>query len=97
MVSPDFGKRQSNVTPSIEGSERRQQHRQAATANAIIILPDGRMVKCALLNASRSGALLLVTSVLGIPQRFVVRDDNGRNRTVEVVRRERGRLGVRFL
>lgn len=54
-------------------------------------------VPCDILDVSLSGALLAVATVLGIPDRAVLRLPNGQQVLVEIVRRNRGKLGVKYV
>ena len=77
--------------------EKRQSDRRPANLGASIVLDSGERVRCLVKNFSKTGALLVVPSILGIPQWFELQAGNGPKRRVEVVRRHTSRLGVRFV
>jgi hypothetical protein len=86
-----FGKRPGKV------QEKRRAHRARVSLNATIMFGGNQAIRCSIVDISSAGARLLVPSVLGIPERFQLRDDQGSTRQVEVSRRGTGRLGVTFL
>jgi hypothetical protein len=75
--------------------ERRRGARSAAVRQARAILPNGQVVGCRIMNVSDGGALLAFQTTFGLPDDFHLVDDNQRI-GVTVVRRETGRLAVRF-
>ena len=86
-----FGKRKPQIV------ERRKAARQACNVSATIILEGGARIGCAVINLSSIGALLVVPSILGLPMQFDLQAVNGSRRRVEVARRGRSFLGVRFI
>lgn len=89
-----FGRRQATANPS--GAERRDSPRQDVSLPARIVTPGGKTVRCCIVNISGSGALLMA-SVAGLPDQFILQDGTGQLRRVQVVRREPSRVAVRFL
>jgi hypothetical protein len=87
----NFGKRMPHVV------ERRQAARQACNVSATIILESGTRIGCVVANFSSIGALLVVPSILGLPAQFDLQAANGSRRRVEVARRGRSFVGVRFV
>jgi hypothetical protein len=87
----NFGKRNLQLV------ERRQAARQACNVSATIILEGGTRIGCVVANFSSIGALLVVPSILGIPAQFDLQVANGSKRRVEVARRGRSFVGVRFV
>ena len=86
-----FGKRKPQII------ERRNAAREFCNVGATIILQGGHRIGCAVVNFSSIGALLVVPSILGIPMQFDLLTANGLRRHVEVARRGRSFLGVRFV
>ena len=78
-------------------TDRRWKPRQPVTLNATLLFDNGTEIRCAIRNVSPSGALLVVPSILGIPNSFELRVDDGATHRVEVVRRSPNRLGVKFV
>jgi hypothetical protein len=78
------------------GAERRRSPRHASNLSAVIILDNGERIRCVVRDFSKSGALLVVPSVLGIPAEFNLQAATGQVRRVKVMRRGTSRLGVRF-
>jgi hypothetical protein len=76
---------------------KRATGRVQANISAAIILPTGERIRCHVENFSKTGALLSVESVLGLPSEFELDAGNGLRRRVEVMRRGSKRLGVRFI
>lgn len=79
------------------GREKRRHDRQRVNHPAAIVTQDGKVIPCEIVDWSETGALLAVTSVLGIPQRFNLEPAAGGSYPVEMVRRNVGRIGVRFI
>jgi hypothetical protein len=94
-MSPTFGKRPGSAG-NRSGIERRRYARQRTSEDARIILDDGKVIKCTVSDVSATGALLVVTSILGLPLEFTLQH-RGEMRRVEVKRRSVGRVGVRFI
>jgi hypothetical protein len=78
------------------GRDQRRAARHLGNIGATIILPNGDQVRCIVKDFSKSGALLLVTSVLGLPDAFELQAIAGPRRSVRVVRRGAGRVAVRY-
>ena len=76
--------------------EKRRTLRQSENAAVFILLPAGERLPCVLKNRSDKGALLVVTSVLGIPAEFDLQLGSLRQR-VAVVRRDVGKIAVKFV
>lgn len=76
--------------------ERRAAPRRLVGMDAKIVTAGGQVFKCRILDVSADGALLLVPSVLGIPDRFKILDPYGRAHGVQTARRAASRLGVKF-
>lgn len=85
-----FGKR-------LKDGNRRVAPRKRAPLDALIMYGTGQRVKCSVVDMSGSGALLRVSSILGLPNRFKLQEGRGAAHSVEVVRREASRLAVRFI
>jgi hypothetical protein len=88
-----FGKRQPI---GYRGFERRRGVREKADISAHIVLPASHLVRCQMKNFSTYGALLTVSSALGLPDAFELRG-LGRECHVRVARRGIGRAAVVFL
>jgi len=85
-----FGKR-------LKDGDRRSAPRKRAPLNATITYGSGNSVRCSVIDVSGSGALLQLSSILGIPSKFRLQEGRGPTRTVEVVRRGPSRLAVKFV
>ena len=79
------------------GAEQRCDVRRPGNFSASIVFDNGMRVRCLVKDFSKSGALLMVPTVLGIPPEFNLQASTGQVRRVEVRRRGTGRLGVRFV
>ena len=88
-----FGKRQRI---GFSGVERRRVVREPTDAAAQIVLPTGQAVQCHVTDFSKTGARLSVASAFGLPDVFDLWAA-GRTYQVEVVRRGRGHVAVRFV
>lgn len=88
-----FGKRQP---AGDRRSDRRRHSRRPTDVPADIVLPTGQSVKCRVANYSNSGARLNVASAFGLPDSFELRA-GGRTYQARVLRRENGRLAVKFV
>ncbi len=86
-----FGKRETR------GAEKRRAARQLANVNGSILLDIGIRIPCTIKDVSKTGALLIVTTVLGLPDQFSIQMTNGPLRRVAIQRRGSSRLGVRFI
>ena len=83
-------------TPQLPADKRRAD-RRPGNIGATIVLGDGKQQRCIVKDFSKTGALLLVQSVLGIPAEFELQAVGGPRRRVEVVRRGSGKIAVRFI
>jgi hypothetical protein len=88
-----FGKRQRK---GYGGIERRGGDRAPTDMPAEIILPDGTIVPCRVVDLSKTGARLSVSSILGIPEILELRN-RGMTHRVQVVRRSPRSLSVKFV
>ena len=78
-------------------SERRRATRHPVDFAATIILDGGTVVRYKVKDFSATGAQLVVPSVLGIPDEFMLQAPTGQARRVRVHRRGIARLGVAFV
>ena len=76
--------------------ERRGAERHPGNFGASIVIDRDRRISCLVKNFSKTGALLSVLSVLGIPDEFHLQAA-GLRRRVLVQWRQGCRLGVRFV
>jgi len=78
--------------------ERRRVPRHRTLKSGKIIVQSGRrMVDCTVRNLSTGGALLLVRSLAGIPEKFdLVLETTGEHHSCRVAWRGEDRLGVEF-
>jgi hypothetical protein len=88
-----FGRREPK---GFGGAEQRRARRTPVEWRASIVLDDGSAHPCLIRDISDTGARLEVTSVIGIPPRFILRATSGQ-RPVAVVRRGIRQLGVKFI
>ena len=86
-----FGKR---IPPSKARAGERVALRAPSTGHAEIRYAS-KLIPCSVLNISKTGALLRVETILGIPHRFELRVRSGRFAAL-VVRRGMGRIAVTF-
>ncbi|SFV36342.1 PilZ domain-containing protein [Devosia crocina] len=78
--------------------ERRQTHRQRTLKGGRIVTNDGHSTfDCTVRNLSGEGAKLIVTSIIGIPQRFGLAMHDGRSFSCETIWHTETEIGVRFL
>ena len=89
----NFGRREAK---GHGGIEKRRDPRTPVLWNAAIVLEDASSRPCLIRDISNGGARLEVQSVLGIPQRFTLRETSGRQWQVLVVQRRARTLGVKF-
>jgi PilZ domain len=88
-----FGKR----TPiGYGGIERRGMFRERSPVPGHILLPSGQIIQCHIKDISKTGAMIYVQSILGLPAQFALEQD-GIRRQARVLRREPTRLAVQFL
>jgi PilZ domain len=78
--------------------ERRRVSRHRTFKSGKIVVHAGRSVfDCTVRNLSSEGALLIVTSLAGIPEKFdLVMETSGEHHRCQVVWRGENRLGVEF-
>ena len=81
-----------------DGNERKDA-RHRTLKGARIVFGDGNQVfECLVRNLSATGALLFMSSTLGIPNRFqLLLDDKSPPRVCEVVWRDETEIGIRFV
>jgi len=78
--------------------EKRSSVRHRVLKGAHAAFNDGRStISCVVRNLSEEGALLRFTSVLGVPDQFVLAFDDGPRRDCKVLRRSPTELAVEFL
>ena len=77
--------------------DRRRTPRKPVSVSGSILFGNVAPMKCSIVDLSATGAQVLVPSILGIPNEFQLRVGEAPARRVEVVRRGRSRLGVKFL
>jgi hypothetical protein len=82
-------------TPRTQNSQRAE--RRPGNIGALILLTSGKQLRCIVKDFSKSGALLLVQSVLGLPDEFELQSIGGPRRSVRVVRRVAGKVAVKFI
>jgi hypothetical protein len=83
--------------PAGDSKERRASRRSPMLRGAAIVFKGGfASVRCNLLDLSEGGARLKPIDPASCPTHFELRIDDGPTRKCEVVRSERGVLGVRF-
>lgn len=78
-------------------NEMRAAERHPADFSAMMLLDDGKVVRCQVKDFSSTGAQLVVPSVLGIPEEFMLQAPTGQSRRVKVQRRGIARVGVKFI
>jgi hypothetical protein len=84
-----------NKEPPQRPDKRRADWR-LGNIGASMILPNGDHKRCIVKDFSKTGALLLVQTVLGLPDQFELQANGSVRRHVQVVRRGAGKVGVRF-
>lgn len=79
-------------------AEKRSRTRPRTLKGAKIVFGDGsRVIDCTIRNRSDIGAQLKVPSIVGIPDQFQLHETTtGERRTVTIVWRKVGLLGVKF-
>ncbi|MEQ1616308.1 MAG: PilZ domain-containing protein [Hyphomicrobiaceae bacterium] len=77
--------------------ERRRATRHPVDFGATLLLDGGTVVRCQVRDFSSTGAQLVVPSVLGMPEEFMLQAPTGQARRVRVHRRGIARLGVAFV
>jgi hypothetical protein len=78
-------------------NDARRAARKPGNIGAFIILANGHRLRCIVKDFSITGALLIVPSVLGLPNDFELQAVGGPCRCVNVVRRSAGKVAVRFV
>jgi hypothetical protein len=78
-------------------NDARRATRMPGNIGAFIILASGDRLRCIVKDFSITGALLIVPSVLGLPDDFELQAVGGPCRCVNVVRRSAGKVAVRFV
>jgi hypothetical protein len=78
--------------------EKRKEPRTRTLKTARIVFNDGRsVIDCVVRNLSAHGALLVVPSLLGVPERFeLVIDSDGFRRAVRARWKREAKIGVEF-
>jgi hypothetical protein len=96
---PPFGGRREEPCEDGEPDERRSEVRyRRVLLSGKILLPGGGVLDCTLRNRSKRGALVEVPSLIGIPDRFVLKIKATReDLDVEVVWRGERELGVQLI
>jgi hypothetical protein len=87
----------SDDKPALRGKDQRRAERRLGNIGALIILANGDQMRCVVKDFSKTGALLIVSSVLGLPNEFELQAIGGPRRSVRVVRRGSGKVAVRFV
>jgi FAD/FMN-containing dehydrogenase len=77
-------------------ADKRKTDRIPSALSATIVLANGEQIRCVVKNFSKTGALLTVASVLGIPAEFDLQASRGPARHVTVVRRTASQIAVRY-
>jgi hypothetical protein len=78
--------------------EKRSVPRHRVLKGAIIVFNERRStIDCTVRNLSTMGALLVVTSVVGVPDSFDLQISDGVKHSCRVVRRTPTQLGIEFL
>jgi hypothetical protein len=77
--------------------EKRRATREKTRTPASMVFSSAPPLKCVVVELSRTGALLEVESILGIPDQFDLRISGQPSKLVAVVRRRPGHLSVKFV
>lgn len=78
--------------------ERRRIPRQRTLKGGRIVLNDGfSTFDCTVRNLTAEGAKLIVSSIIGIPQRFALAMQDGRQFNCETIWHTETEIGVRFV
>jgi hypothetical protein len=78
--------------------ERRNMSRRRVLKGGKIVFNDrNSTIDCTVRNLSEGGALLLVETVIGIPDQFDLRISDGATHACRVVRRTPTQIGVEFV
>lgn len=79
-------------------TDNRQSPRQRTLKGARIVLNDKfSTLECVVRNLSGTGARLKIASVIGVPEMFELRFDDGRSFQCQVAWRKPDEIGVTFL
>ncbi|HEY4201055.1 MAG TPA: PilZ domain-containing protein [Devosiaceae bacterium] len=77
--------------------ERRKTQRHRTLKGALIVFNDGRStIECTVRNLSEAGANLRVTSVLGVPDTFVLQMSDKTTRNCRMIWRTTTEIGAAF-
>jgi hypothetical protein len=77
--------------------ERRKAERVGSSISAVAILGDGKSVDCVVTNHSAIGAVVVLADATLIPTKFILQTLEWGHKQVEVARRGKTFVGVRFL
>jgi len=78
--------------------DQRKIHRSRTLKGGRIVTNDGHSTfDCTIRNLSNEGAKLVVTSIIGVPQRFALALQDGRQFNCETVWHTETEIGVKFL
>jgi hypothetical protein len=78
--------------------DTRSSPRRRTLKGGKIVVNDGfSTFTCTIRNLSETGAKLQLSSVIGIPERFVLKLDDGRDYPCEVAWRTETEIGVKFV
>ncbi|KKB76578.1 hypothetical protein VW35_17555 [Devosia soli] len=78
--------------------DQRKNHRNRTLKGGRIVTNDGHSTfDCTIRNLSDEGAKLAVTSIIGLPQRFLLALQDGRRFDCEMVWHTETEIGVKFL
>lgn len=79
-------------------NDNRGSQRHRTLKGGKIVFNDGfSTYDCTIRNLSDTGAKLMVASLVGVPQRFLLALDDGRRFECEMAWHREGEIGVRFL
>lgn len=89
------GRHEAEAVPAME---KRREPRKRTLKRGRLVFNDGRsVIDCVVRNLSPSGALLVLPSLLGIPQEFDLHIDSDRNcRAARIIWKGDGKIGVEF-
>ena len=87
----------NNVSFGQRTTDRRRAHRERVQIEATIEHGSAPPQKCFIVNLSQTGALLEVTSILGVPDEFRLRVAGQGSWQVAVKRRRPSKLAVAFV
>jgi hypothetical protein len=83
---------------SFRAMEKRKEPRTRTLKKARIVFNDGRsVIDCVVRNLSAHGALLVVHSLLGVPDTFELHiESDGSRRVAHTIWKREGKIGVEF-